>query len=351
MNKKKNQYSVHYHTVQANRAALRQLLTEKGKLELLARLPPPRVSPEDYPSGRIPVEVVSNDIRMAAEVTQEENLGLETIDRIDVHAMPLFQAIDMALRPMKEHIQNVPLSLILRLVARYSRIASEVVFIEVNESREGIEIAFLPTVPGVINYHQIEGAMLALSRIVLSLQNIRPVSVTLKRQPETINVELFKRVFRQIPQFASRKDALNYRLDGHEQTDFNGNNLQLGVVISMLEGQFPSLTMNEHVRLILRTVLGLIEPKRENIAMFFNMSVSSFQRRLKRENLTFNEILQSERKQLADKYLVRNRFNANETAFLLGYRAKSQFLKAFRNWFQMTPSEYLQRKEEGSQEG
>ena len=151
MSKKKTQYSVHYHTIQANRVALRQFLTEQGKLELLAQLRTPRAAPEDFPSGRIPVEIVSNDIRMAAEVTQEENLGLEIIDRIDVHAMPLFQSIDMALRPMKEHMESVPLSLILRLVARYFRIASEVVVIEVNESRGEIEIAFLPTVPRVIN--------------------------------------------------------------------------------------------------------------------------------------------------------------------------------------------------------
>ena len=348
MSKKKTQYSVHYHTIQANRVALRQFLTEQGKLELLAQLRTPRAAPEDFPSGRIPVEIVSNDIRMAAEVTQEENLGLEIIDRIDVHAMLLFQSIDMALRPMKEHMESVPLSLILRLVARYFRIASEVVVIEVNESRGEIEIAFLPTVPGVINYHQIEGAMLGLSRLVFTLRGALPSLVTLQRQPATINVALFKRSFRQIPRFASCKNALSYRIDG--QADISGNKLQLGAVINMLESQFPSLTMSEQVRLTLRTVLGFIEPKRENIAMFFSMSVSSFQRRLKSENLTFNEILQSERKKLVEEYLVQNRFNANETAFLLGYRAKSQFLKAFRNWFQMTPSEYLQRRVEGSPE-
>lgn len=70
------------------------------------------------------------------------------------------------------------------------------------------------------------------------------------------------------------------------------------------------------------------------------MSVSSLQRRLRKEGINFQDILLNTRKLLAHKYLVEEELSATHVAFLLGYQSISQFFIAFKNWFSMIPRSY-----------
>lgn len=43
---------------------------------------------------------------------------------------------------------------------------------------------------------------------------------------------------------------------------------------------------------------------------------------------------------MAHQYLIEQELSATDVAFLLGYQSSSQFFKAFKRWYAMTPIVY-----------
>lgn len=75
------------------------------------------------------------------------------------------------------------------------------------------------------------------------------------------------------------------------------------------------------------------------IAERFNMSERNFQRKLKSEGTSYQQILDNLRIELARKYL-RERIPLVEIAFLLGFESQSAFNKFFSKHFHTTPSQF-----------
>lgn len=78
----------------------------------------------------------------------------------------------------------------------------------------------------------------------------------------------------------------------------------------------------------------------EAVAANFNMSSRSLQRRLKEEGITFLEIVEEVRKNLAIHYLKSEHYQIKDIAYTLGYNETSAFLKAFKRWTGKTPTLY-----------
>jgi AraC-like DNA-binding protein len=70
------------------------------------------------------------------------------------------------------------------------------------------------------------------------------------------------------------------------------------------------------------------------------MSERTLQWRLREENTTFAEILDSARAELSQLYLREGNIAAYEVTFLLGYSEPSAFHRAFRRWTGQTPQEF-----------
>jgi AraC-like DNA-binding protein len=62
-------------------------------------------------------------------------------------------------------------------------------------------------------------------------------------------------------------------------------------------------------------------------------------RRLVAEGLTYSEILESLRRELARQYLADPGLSISQVAWLLGYEETSAFTHAFKRWMGMTPRE------------
>jgi AraC-like DNA-binding protein len=62
-------------------------------------------------------------------------------------------------------------------------------------------------------------------------------------------------------------------------------------------------------------------------------------RRLVAEGLTYSEILESLRRDLAGQYLAEPGLSISQVAWLLGYEETSAFTHAFKRWMGMTPRE------------
>lgn len=82
----------------------------------------------------------------------------------------------------------------------------------------------------------------------------------------------------------------------------------------------------------------------ESVAANLNASPRTIQRKLKQEGITFQEIVEKVRKDLAIHFLHSEKVQIKEIAYTLGYNGPSAFQRAFKKWTGTTPSKYRKQK-------
>lgn len=82
----------------------------------------------------------------------------------------------------------------------------------------------------------------------------------------------------------------------------------------------------------------------ERLALRLHRSPRTLQRHLAREGLSFRQLLDDTRRQLASGYLRDPRLPLAEVAALLGYSEQSAFSRAFRQWHGDTPLAWRRRE-------
>lgn len=89
--------------------------------------------------------------------------------------------------------------------------------------------------------------------------------------------------------------------------------------------------------------LHLGEPRREDIASSLAMADRILQRRLREEDTNFQQLLDDARRDLAQKYLAEDRYTLGQVADLLGFADQSNFFRANKRWFGVSPGQYRAR--------
>ena len=100
----------------------------------------------------------------------------------------------------------------------------------------------------------------------------------------------------------------------------------------------------EEVRTQIRLTLMHGEPELEDLARRLDLSAPALQRRLRDAGLSFSQLVEQTRQDLAQHYL-RQRRPISELAPLLGYSETSAFSRAFRRWFGVSPRQWRQQGE------
>jgi AraC-like DNA-binding protein len=108
---------------------------------------------------------------------------------------------------------------------------------------------------------------------------------------------------------------------------------------------------DEHVRQVNPPPIGLRirslltrrlpegEPTRAAIARAMAMSERTLHRRLEAEGTSFQKILDSARRDLAERYMDRKDLSLAEIAFLLGFSDQSSLFRASKRWFGTSPGQ------------
>jgi AraC-like DNA-binding protein len=76
------------------------------------------------------------------------------------------------------------------------------------------------------------------------------------------------------------------------------------------------------------------------IAASVNMSASTLQVKLARAGLSFQQMLDETRHELALGYIEQSRLLITEIAFMLGFSDLSNFIRAFKRWTGKSPTEF-----------
>ncbi|MEF9995310.1 MAG: AraC family transcriptional regulator ligand-binding domain-containing protein [Burkholderiaceae bacterium] len=83
------------------------------------------------------------------------------------------------------------------------------------------------------------------------------------------------------------------------------------------------------------------EPRREVIAARLAMSERTLQRRLAAEGTSYAELLDSERREAAQRLLAIGRLSPTEMSYRLGFSDPSNFYRACKRWFGQAPRQML----------
>jgi AraC-like DNA-binding protein len=78
----------------------------------------------------------------------------------------------------------------------------------------------------------------------------------------------------------------------------------------------------------------------DGIATQLATSPRSLQRRLAEAGLSFSQLTEQVRRELAERYLQDASMNLTDIAFLLGYSEQSAFQRAFKRWSGQTPAQF-----------
>lgn len=85
------------------------------------------------------------------------------------------------------------------------------------------------------------------------------------------------------------------------------------------------------------------ELSEENVAAALFMSKRTLARRLQEDGMSFREIKETILSKQASSYLLETELSVDVIASLLNYHDSANFRRAFKRWFNMTPSEYRQK--------
>ena len=343
-----NSFSVHKSTIISNRKALALYLIKQNRTAevpvIMSQLIDLDIAALEGGWGdRVPLDIVTKDINLAAEILQDDFLGLKIIELIELHYLPLFRGIKQCLAPLIRDNNPIPFDVLLRLVVRYFKVATEAVQVRLELLKDSIRIVFEASNPATISIHQMDGVMLGVQRILQAYNPLSPVRLGLSLRPSMskneflVDAESYKDFFKILPE-ESTQNFLEYSI--YQVNPSEQNQFCISPIQNILDKEFPDSSYSERCRHILTTTIGIAEPTREQVSLVLNMSVSTLQRRLKQEGNSFHGVLLETRKNLANEYLIKQNLSAKDVAFLLGYQSESQFFKAFKGWFEMTPMSY-----------
>jgi AraC-like DNA-binding protein len=148
-------------------------------------------------------------------------------------------------------------------------------------------------------------------------------------------------------QFRASRNALILRTRDLDRPFVTHNEELLTAIGSQLETELkernPGGDVGEQVKHTLKRSLAGKRPTLHHVAQELCMSARTLQRRLTDADITFQQLVEDTRRELAHHYLKHSTVELNEAAFLLGYEDANSFFRAFHGWEGTSPGEWRTR--------
>lgn len=144
--------------------------------------------------------------------------------------------------------------------------------------------------------------------------------------------------------FKADRNALVFRSPDLERPFITHNADLLAMLGPQLDQELRARrgaeTLEEQVKATVKRLLAGRRPALGTVARHLAMSARTLQRRLGESGVTFQEIVEEARRELARHYLGQTSLELVETAYLLGYEDSNSFFRAFHHWEGTSPGEW-----------
>jgi len=174
---------------------------------------------------------------------------------------------------------------------------------------------------------------------------IAPLRLELMRDVQ--HRELLETHFGCRVRFKADRNALVFRSSDLDRPFVTHNDELLAMIGTQLDSELEARNMRmnvgEHVKNTLRRSLAGKRPTLEDVAKELGLGTRTLQRRLTDAGLTFQQLVEDTRRELACHYLKQSAVELNEAAFLLGFEDSNSFFRAFQVWEGTSPGEWRTR--------
>lgn len=228
--------------------------------------------------------------------------------------------------------------------ARYMRVVTTGAHIELHDRGAEVEVQVLSmTPPNQVAAASIDAGLASLVIMCRESRGARidPVRVKLTRAASgcTDRLEAF---FGCPLELGAAENAVVFRATDLDAQLPTANPTLLRVNEQLLTDYLAHLDRSDivvRVQAKLFQVLPTGEVGESSIARALNVSLRSLQRKVKDRGVTFRNLLDGTRRQLAEQYLKDSTLSVSEIAYLLGFAEVSSFTRAFKRWTGRAPRE------------
>jgi len=140
------------------------------------------------------------------------------------------------------------------------------------------------------------------------------------------------------------RNAIIFKKGATQEASIYANQATFQQTVNICERELNRITSNtstkERAIELIGPMLNGTAPTIEQIAQKMGIASWTLRRNLKKENTSYNELLNQTRKELAESYVRDTNLNFTETAFLLGFSSPAAFQRSFKRWMNVSPGEY-----------
>ena len=144
--------------------------------------------------------------------------------------------------------------------------------------------------------------------------------------------------------FDAPADSLLFDAADLERPFRTSNGDLLAMIAPQLEAELADreedTSAAERVKAMVKRMLAGRRPDLTAVSREMGTSTRTLQRRLSAEGITYQQILEDARRELAHHYLLNSTLDLSETAYLLGYEDASSFFRAFHQWEGSPPGQW-----------
>lgn len=283
--------------------------------------------------ARYPLGSVNQLWRLAVEDTGDPCLGLYVGHSVRPTALHALGFTWLASSTLLDGLQRM---------ARYARIANTVVKPEI--IIEGDRVRFVRHVDAVLVDAAADGDLAAVVKMCRAMSNseLAPELVTL-RHADNGHIDQYIEYFKSPVRFGATEDALHFDRQVLEKRLPTGNLVLDHANDRVAEAYLATLDpdlVQDKVRKILLALMPSGDVSQDTVAGQLHKSVSSLQRQLKNEGVSYRQILEDTRHELSTRFIRERRYSLSQIAYLLGFSDHANFSRAFKRWTGVTPATY-----------
>jgi AraC-like DNA-binding protein len=296
------------------------------------------------PNMRIPVRNQIRFLNAVAGALQDDLLGMHLAQTMELRELGLLYYVLAS----SDTLANA-----LARISRYSTLQNEGVNISVLQTPHSTMAFDYVSVSRASDRHQIEFFVVFLLRLCrqLTARRISPSLVRFTHRRGEIPADI-KALFACPVEFGARVDEVAFAIDTSGIPIVNADPYLNALLLRYCEEAVSSRrgkggNWRSRVENAVAPLLPHGEATMDNAAQRIGVSRRTLARRLREENVTFLDVMNELRLNLAKQYLRERDLKVTQIAWLLGYQEVSAFTHALKRWTGQSPAQ-LRARQNGS---